>query len=83
MTKIDCMSGVELLMEYLEGELAPDLRAAIDVHIAACPRCVAFIESYREAPRVLRDATASEMPAELQESLLAALRAQRIRAGDE
>jgi anti-sigma factor (TIGR02949 family) len=77
MTKIDCKSGVELLMEYLEGELEPDLRAAIDAHIAACPRCVAFIESYREAPRILKDATASEMPAELQESLLAALRAHR------
>ena len=83
MNPIACMSGVELLMEYLEGELAPDLRAAIDAHIAACPRCVSFIESYRETPRILRDATASEMPAELQESLLAALRAQRESSGKE
>ena len=59
MKDIICVSGVELLMEYLEGTLAPDVRAAIDAHVAGCPRCVAFIDSYRKTPRILRDATAS------------------------
>jgi anti-sigma factor RsiW len=76
-----CRSGVELLMEYLEGELAPDVRAAIEEHVNGCPRCVAFIESYRETPRILREATAAEMPADLEASLLDALRTQR-RAAD-
>jgi anti-sigma factor RsiW len=79
MKEIVCRSGVELLMEYMEGELAPDVRAAIDVHVAGCPRCVAFIASYRETPRILRDATAREMPADLQASLLAVLRSRRER----
>ncbi len=57
MKDIVCVSGVELLMEYLEGALAPDVRAAIEAHVAGCPRCVAFIASYRETPRILRDAT--------------------------
>ena len=74
MTDLICVSGVELLMEYLEGALAPDTHAAIDAHVAGCPRCQAFIGSYQEAPRILRDATAREMPADLEASLLAALR---------
>jgi anti-sigma factor RsiW len=77
MKQVNCSSGVELLMEYMEGTLAPDVRAAIDAHVASCPRCVAFVASYQETPRILRDATAFEMPADLEASLLAALRARR------
>ncbi len=77
MKDIACISGVELLMEYLEGELAPDVRRAIDAHVAGCPRCVAFMASYAETPRIMRDATAAAMPEDLQSSLLAALRARR------
>jgi anti-sigma factor RsiW len=79
MKEIVCMSGVELLMEYMEGELAPDVRAAIEAHVAGCPRCEAFIASYRETPRIMRDATRMEMPPGLEVSLLAALRASRGR----
>ena len=77
MKDIVCVSGVELLMEYMEGALAPDVRAAIEAHVAACPRCEAFIASYREMPRIVRDATRLEMPADLEASLLAALRTAR------
>jgi len=77
MRHIVCVSGVELLMEYMEGALGPDVRAAIEAHVAACPRCEAFIASYREMPRIMRDATTIEMPADLEASLLAALRAAR------
>lgn len=77
MRHIVCVSGVELLMEYMEGALAPDVRAAIEAHVAACPRCEAFIASYREMPHIMRDATTIEMPADLEASLLTALRAAR------
>ena len=77
MRDIVCMSGVELLMEYMEGALASDVRAAIEAHVAGCPRCEAFIASYREMPRIVRDATTIHMPADLEASLLAALRAAR------
>ena len=74
MRDFTCASGVDLLMDYLEGELTADVRAAIDRHVTGCPRCVAFIESYRATPRILREATAATLPVDLQASLLAALR---------
>lgn len=77
MKKIACASGVDLLMDYLEGVLPADLRSAVDAHVAGCPRCVAFIASYRETPRILREATATALPADLQASLQAFLRARR------
>ena len=77
MKEIACASGVELLMDYLEGVLSADQRSALDAHVARCPRCVAFIASYRETPRILREATATALPADLQASLQAFLRARR------
>jgi anti-sigma factor RsiW len=74
MNAIACVSGVELLMDYLEGVLPPDVRARLDEHVAGCPRCVAFVASYRETPRILRDATAAALPADLEVSLKAFLR---------
>ena len=77
MKVIACVSGVELLMDYLEGVLPDDVRAALDAHVADCQRCVAFIESYRATPRLLREATAATLPSPVQSSLRAFLRAQR------
>ena len=77
MKDVVCMSGVELLMEYMEGALTPDVRAAIEAHVAGCARCEAFIASYRETPRIVRDATSVDMPADLEASLLTALRTAR------
>jgi anti-sigma factor RsiW len=79
MKPIACASGVELLMDYLEGVLPAEVRGAIDDHVTGCPRCVAFIASYQETPRILRDATAMAMPADLQDSLVAALRHHRVK----
>ena len=77
MKEIACVSGVELLMDYLEGVLSTEMRSALDAHVAGCPRCVAFVASYRETPRILREATGAALPADLQVSLRAFLRAQR------
>lgn len=77
MNDIACVSGVELLMEYLEGALPPDVRAQLDAHVARCQRCVAFIESYRETPRLMREATDASLPEDVRQSLRAFLRSQR------
>ena len=74
MNEIVCVSGVELLMDYLEGVLPADLRAALDEHVAGCARCAAFVKSYLETPRILREATAATLPADREASLKAFLR---------
>ena len=64
-----CVDGVALLMDYLAGLVSPADREAIDSHVSGCPRCVAFVESYRQTPRILRAATAADLPEELAQSL--------------
>jgi anti-sigma factor RsiW len=77
MNDLVCRDGVDYLMDYLEGTLPADTRAAIDTHVSGCPKCVAFIASYQATPRIVREATKIEMPEDLQASLLAFLRARR------
>jgi anti-sigma factor RsiW len=75
MKNIVCATGVELLMDYLDGVLSADVRAALDEHVAGCERCTAFVASYCATPRILRDATAASLPADVEASLKAFLRA--------
>jgi anti-sigma factor RsiW len=77
MSDLVCASGVDLLVDYLEGALPAELRAALETHVAGCPRCVAFLASYRETPRILRAATAAELPVSLARSLATFLRDRR------
>jgi anti-sigma factor RsiW len=69
MNRVACVSGVELLMEYLEGTLTADVQAALEQHVAGCERCTAFVASYREMPRILREASAVTLPADIAASL--------------
>jgi len=75
MTAVVCASGVELLMDYLEGVLPPEVNAALEQHVAGCERCAAFVASYRETPRILRNATGAALPEDVAASLQAFLRA--------
>ena len=74
MKEVACVSGVELLNDFLEGVLPPDVQAALEAHVARCERCAAFVESYRATPGILREATATTLPADIEASLKAFLR---------
>lgn len=74
-----CASGVELLMDYLEGRLPRATVADLEAHVLGCERCQAFIASYRATPVVLRDATDLQVPPDLSAALLAWLKRQRER----
>ncbi len=74
MNAIRCASGVDFLMDYLEGVVAADVRAALETHVAGCPKCAAFIESYRQTPRILRDVTGAALSDAQQATLIEVLR---------
>jgi anti-sigma factor RsiW len=75
MREIACASGVELLMDYLDGVLPDEIRAALDAHVAGCERCAAFVASYAATPRILRNATTTVLPPDIEASLESFLRA--------
>lgn len=75
--KVVCASGVELLMEYLEGVLPAEVNVSLEAHVAGCMRCTAFVASYRETLRILRAATVPTPPPDLEASLFEFLRRRR------
>jgi anti-sigma factor RsiW len=75
MKEIACVSGVELLMDYLEGTLSADVKQPLDEHVAQCPQCAGFVASYCATPRILREATEAALPSHVEASLKAFLRA--------
>lgn len=73
MNDVVCRNGVAQLMDYLEGVIPADTRAALDEHVAGCAQCFAFIQSYLATPRIVREATIVDVPASFEQSLLAHL----------
>jgi anti-sigma factor RsiW len=67
--RVACRDGVDLLMDYLEGTLSVEDRERIEAHVRSCPRCQAFVESYRRTPAIFREATAAALPEDLRQSL--------------
>ena len=69
MSDVRCVSGVELLADYLEGLLPPDVRASLEQHVLGCERCQAFVASYQATPAILRAATDVVLPEELRKRM--------------
>jgi anti-sigma factor RsiW len=76
-----CREFTEFLLDYVEGELAPDARARFDEHLGECPDCVIYLRNYVETIRLGRavcreehDAVEDAVPEELVQAILAARR---------
>ncbi len=76
-----CREALDFLMNYIDGELAPDVRATFDRHLDACASCRAYLANYQQTVRAGKaafaadsDDQASEMPEELIRAMIAALK---------
>jgi len=73
---LPCTEIIGFLADYLDGELPPDRRSEFDRHLAVCPSCVAYLESYKETIRMAKgsELPVEEVPEELIKAILAATR---------
>ena len=69
-----CKDSVELLLEYLDGKLNPELRAKLEAHLGGCSPCEVFWKSYSATPALCRKALAKEVPREVAAKLTDFLR---------
>ncbi len=72
-----CKETIALLLDFVEGKLSADDRAALEAHLAGCPPCVEFVKSYQATPGILRKSLAVEMPPEVADRLRTFLRDRR------
>lgn len=75
---LTCRELIGFLDDYRERRLSAEERERFDWHLARCPDCVAYLESYertiglaREAMTAPEDALGDDVPPELVASVLA------------
>lgn len=68
-----CSRIIGLLVDYLEDRLSAPVRADLERHLGACPRCEAQINTYRSTVSLLRSIAEHDLPPELRTTLKAFL----------
>jgi anti-sigma factor RsiW len=77
---MNCREFTEFLHEYLFGNLPAEERAEFERHLAECPWCVAYLDSYRTTMQLEQAAFATpkdappppDVPEELIQAILRA-----------
>lgn len=66
---ITCRDMATLLLDYVEGVLDAAVREQLDAHLADCPGCLAFLNTYKHTIALSRDLRCEDIPPELQGKL--------------
>ena len=77
-----CRDFIGFLMDYLAGGLSDQERATFDAHLAVCPDCVAYLNTYQATVAMGKAAFTEredEVPVEVPEELVQAILASRGR----
>lgn len=68
-----CAELIELMLDFLGGELIAEMRARAEVHLAGCPNCTFYLESYTHTVKVARALPRCVLPAAFEARLRQAL----------
>lgn len=52
---ICCKECIELLYDYLEGELDGKIASSLEEHFQDCPPCVAFLKTYKTSTHLCKE----------------------------
>ena len=58
---ITCEEVITFLLDYLTHELSTEEQAEFDRHLAICPSCQAYLETYKQTVRLGREAMRDEL----------------------
>ena len=73
-TTITCQEVVELVTDYLEGELDDATRAEMEAHLALCPGCHTYLEQMRQTIDEVGHVPVDSLSEQAQDDLMAAFR---------
>jgi anti-sigma factor RsiW len=59
---VNCEQVWPEISNYLEGEVGPDLRAALEAHFRECTRCTAVLDGTRNVVHLYGDTRSVELP---------------------
>lgn len=47
-SSLSCKEVTALIMEYVSGDMSPEVAQAFQAHLAECPDCTAFLNTYKK-----------------------------------
>ena len=68
--QLNCQEVVELVTDYLEQALLPEMKAQFDEHIDECPGCDTYLEQVQQTIMMLRKLAEQQMFPETKQELL-------------
>ena len=69
-----CQQLVEMVTDYLEGDLDPTSRAAVEEHLRGCGHCTGYVEQVRRLLALTARPDAGPVPQDMVEALTARYR---------
>lgn len=66
---LKCRDVGQLLYDYVERLLEPPLQQALEAHLADCPGCLAFLNTYKQTIQLSHELKDADIPAELHQKL--------------
>ena len=67
---LTCQRVTDAIITYLNGEMAPETRAAFERHLQRCTDCDAFFKTYNGTLETTRSLTYESIPNELSNRVL-------------
>lgn len=72
-----CQELVDLLLEFVDGTLAPEREAEFRKHLCGCLPCYIYLETYHTTIQLTRSLPKVEMPKEMETRLKAMLKKEK------
>ena len=64
MTTLACQDVQAEISNYLDEDLSPDTRRALEAHLSTCRTCQILLDSVRKTLRIVTDSGSVELPVE-------------------
>jgi anti-sigma factor RsiW len=64
--RLTCEQVANLIRDYLNGELTPEVTATFEDHLRRCTDCVAFLKTYQQTVQAVQSLSYEDVPPEVQ-----------------
>lgn len=80
-TNKTCKQITDLVFDYLNDKLSPNVKRDFQQHLRICPDCVNFLDTYKKTVSVTRSIRPEEIPPRVRNNILDFLRGRMRKSG--
>ena len=66
---MNCREAIDVLADYLDAPLTPDMLAQLEAHLRVCAPCRSYLATYKRSVELAAKVNRVEMPPEVKQRL--------------